>query len=450
MSNTPALLKAGLEMIVSIGKGVIKGLPDFGKSLIKGLSVPFGEAAQEAQKQLASVKDAIKELEQTNGELAGSIADVDAKQREAQKWLSIYDELTGKTELSKTEQEKLNKAVSRLQELFPELGTLIDDESGKWIYNTDQIRDNITALSDRAKAQAYYDAAGEALKNQIILEGELQSATEKRKDAENRKTNLESDLNSLRGITEELAKADREYLAGAKSADQIISGLSDDVKNYAKQNGITIESMRELRDVQSIVTQENFALQDSLRNANEEISNYDQTIADATAGLENYQEQIDYFFRQGDKWIKSAEQIGGNVALGIARGMNQKRGIVIDTGGRLISGAINRMKDVALIRSPSKVTENIIGKNLGLGVVKGFDDVMDEASTRRAFEMHTIFETMKTAGTSITNNNQNSTTNLGGVSVNVYASPDHDANAIARQVIAEMTNAFNSKKAVFA
>ena len=450
MSNTPALLKAGLEMIVSIGKGVIKGLPDFGKSLIKGLSVPFGEAAQEAQKQLASVKDAIKELEQTNGELAGSIADVDAKQREAQKWLDIYDDLTGKTELSKTEQQKLNQAVERLQELYPELGSLIDDESGTWKYNTAQIRDNITALSDRAKAQAYYDAAGEALKNQIILEGELQSATEKRKDAENRKTNLESDLNSLRGITEELAKTDREYLAGAKSADQIISGLSDDVKNYAKQNGITIESMRELRDVQSIVTQENFALQDSLRNANEEISNYDQTIADATAGLEDYQKQIDYFFRQGDKWTAAAQTTGTEIIKGIERGMVAERQSLLKTGTDSINSLISQMKRTAEIKSPSRVTRDEIGKNLGLGIVEGYDDVMTAERTRRSFDMQSIIDAMKTGGTNVTNNNQSATTNLGGVAINVYAAENHDANAIAKQVLAEFTNMYNSKKAVFA
>lgn len=39
---------------------------------------------------------------------------------------------------------------------------------------------------------------------------------------------------------------------------------------------------------------------------------------------------------------------------------------------------------------------------------------------------------------------------MGGIAVNVYASPNQDANAIARQVMAIMQNEYNSKKAVFA
>ena len=39
---------------------------------------------------------------------------------------------------------------------------------------------------------------------------------------------------------------------------------------------------------------------------------------------------------------------------------------------------------------------------------------------------------------------------MGGINVNVYASPNQDANAIARQVMAVMQNEYNAKKAVFA
>ena len=39
---------------------------------------------------------------------------------------------------------------------------------------------------------------------------------------------------------------------------------------------------------------------------------------------------------------------------------------------------------------------------------------------------------------------------MGGIAVNVYASPNQDANAIARQVMAVMQNEYNAKKAVFA
>ena len=43
-----------------------------------------------------------------------------------------------------------------------------------------------------------------------------------------------------------------------------------------------------------------------------------------------------------------------------------------------------------------------------------------------------------------------SVTNVGGVSVVINTTPNQDANAIAQQVIAVMTNELNAKKAVFA
>jgi hypothetical protein len=43
-----------------------------------------------------------------------------------------------------------------------------------------------------------------------------------------------------------------------------------------------------------------------------------------------------------------------------------------------------------------------------------------------------------------------SVTNVGGVSVVINTTPNQDANAIAQQVIAVMTNELNAKRAVFA
>lgn len=208
--------------------------------------------------------------------------------------------------------------------------------------------------------------------------------------------------------------------------------------------------MRDLRDLQSEVTQQNISLQDSIRNASEEIDNYDQTIADATAGLEDYQKQIDFFFRQGDKWAAAATTAGSDIIKGLQSGMIAERQSLMKTGTDSVNALISAMKRTAQISSPSRVTRDEIGKNLGLGIIEGYDDVMSEQRARRSFNMGNIVEAMKTGGTSVTNNNQSATTNMGGVAINVYAAANHDPRAIAQEVMAEFTNIYNSKKAVFA
>ena len=65
------------------------------------------------------------------------------------------------------------------------------------------------------------------------------------------------------------------------------------------------------------------------------------------------------------------------------------------------------------------------------------------------FSLSPVFGEM-TAGGSITNNSTSNTTNLGGVSIKVYARDGESANAIAETVMRKIQNATDQRKAVFA
>ena len=99
---------------------------------------------------------------------------------------------------------------------------------------------------------------------------------------------------------------------------------------------------------------------------------------------------------------------------------------------------LNKIKNFLGINSPSKLFKNMIGKNMALGVVKGWEDVF---SKRNALSMQGVVGAMG----STTN-----TMNLGGVSVNVYAHEGQDANTIATMVMRRMQGAVDARKAVFA
>ena len=61
-----------------------------------------------------------------------------------------------------------------------------------------------------------------------------------------------------------------------------------------------------------------------------------------------------------------------------------------------------------------------------------------------------VQDALKDATGGMTLSGRTTNVDMGGVAVNVYAAPNQDANAIARQVMAVMQNEYNAKKAVFA
>ena len=74
-----------------------------------------------------------------------------------------------------------------------------------------------------------------------------------------------------------------------------------------------------------------------------------------------------------------------------------------------------------------------------MGLAKGIDD-----------NAWRVQDALKDATGGMTLSGKTTNVEMGGIAVNVYASPNQDANAIARQVMAVMQNEYNAKKAVFA
>lgn len=444
--NGPEIIKAGVNLAVSLGKGILQGIKGIGSQLAYDL---LSDTAKEAIENAKQIKEQINGIPGAIDDVKRSVAEADAKREEAQKWIQIFDDLSKKTNLSRDEQEKLKTAVERLNELFPELGLQVDEETGKWNLNTQEIKTNIETLSARARAAAYYDAASEALQNQIKLEQELNAAIDARGPAAANQEKYAASVEKLQPILTELSAAWASATTEGKTTQDVLEGLTSETKKYIEQNGIEIKSVSDLYKAMDAAGKQMREYKQGLADANTEVAAYDDTIKAAKQGISDYQKQIDYFFQKGDDWSSRAARIGAEIANGMIGGMDSRAMAVAAAGGRLVNNAISQMKRIANIHSPSKVTEQLIGKNLALGVVKGFEDVMESQTATRAFDLNTAFDAMSTEP-SVTNNNRNTTNNLGGVNINVYAAQNQSEEGIARAVLNAFTNEFNSKKAVFA
>lgn len=92
--------------------------------------------------------------------------------------------------------------------------------------------------------------------------------------------------------------------------------------------------------------------------------------------------------------INSIKNAGKDLIRGLWQGISDMGGWIGEKIRGFGSGVVDRLKDFFGIHSPSTVMENIIGKNLALGIGKGFEDnikgVNEEITNAMKFESPTV------------------------------------------------------------
>lgn len=437
LGNAPALISAGLEIGWALLKGLLQAVPEMGRQFVKSFDLSMlKDSTVEALNKMDELRQKIADLPKKTDRVADSLGDINAKQREAEHWIEIFDELSKKTNPTAEDTAKLQAAVDKLNELYPELGLKIDEETGKWSHNTQEIRNNIEAMSARYQAEAYYAAASDALKEIATIEAETRGLRQNTKALGNAIDNRKAVQKVYADELLELNKLEYAYQHGAMDVGTYTEALRD--MGYTTR-GDAIARMNELSNAMN-------------KNA-EEINNlqaqYDagkETLDVADARIKQLNGDVEWLFKQGAKWETQAYVIGKQLPAGLVKGIKSGTTEVEKAAGLMMTNAIKRMKAVAQISSPSKVTENLIGKNLALGVIKGWEDVMDPAKLAKAFTLTPVFSAMTAGGTTNTTNN---TTNLGGVSVNVYPASGTNIDALTDAIMIKMQRAVNKRKAVF-
>lgn len=415
-ANLPELISAGLELGWSLIKGVFQAIPNLISGLVDALTgQKLSEAAQACKDKFDEIKAKVEEIPTATERIASALDEVSAKFDEAEYWVKVFENLEKKTDPTAADLEMMQTAADKLNGIFPELGVQIDKDTGKWNMNATAIRKSIAALKDRYEAEAYFSAAQESRTEAARMEGERRA--------------LETQAEELQGKIQKLIEVREQIFA------DIAAGGEVDLGQIASLNA-------ELYD-----------LQDQLYSVNGTLNEYDKGINKLNDSAEYLQEQgmaklqtaIENTNKSFKKGVVNARAdgkiIGTEYVDGVVEGLGSNQGILFNRARKLMKDTVNTMKDAAQIHSPSKLTENLIGKNLALGVIKGWEDVFNGSRMRNAFSLQGAFSSMGTTS---------NTMNLGGVSLNVYAREGQDANAIADMVMRKMQSAVNSKKAVFA
>lgn len=374
IANTPKLIEYGTKIAGSLVKGILEGIPKLLKGVYDGLkglfSTPISEDVQIAQNELDELKKSLEGVGTETEEMFEGFRKADTAAREAEYWLGIFDKLKDKTQKTAGEQALLNKAVDELNGIIPNLGLKIDEETGKWNLNTSEIRANIKAMVDRARAEVYYDKIKADMEQLIELEGQLG-------DEQAKLNKLMSNRDAISTSIELNAALTREANTIKTSGSNLVTqwnSASDALRTYAESVGVTTDNFYGWDQVIGYLTEDQIGLKKELKDANTLVGIQKDKVETLEGGIQGLNAEIDDFSNKAQNALKAAEKVGNALGDGVVKGIKAKYKEIRQAAGDASSIAIKAMKDVAQIQSPSKVARKEVGQMIGEGVILGMRD----------------------------------------------------------------------------
>lgn len=144
-------------------------------------------------------------------------------------------------------------------------------------------------------------------------------------------------------------------------------------------------------------------------------------------------------------WLRElpgrAISLGSNIVKGIFNGIKNAGAWLYDKLRGWVDGVVGWIKDFFGIHSPSKVFADEVGKFIPPGITLGVEQAMPRAMRDMGEELSALSALPVGGGT---------TTNMGGVVLNVYGAEGQDVNALADAVMYRLQHAVERREAVFA
>lgn len=139
--------------------------------------------------------------------------------------------------------------------------------------------------------------------------------------------------------------------------------------------------------------------------------------------------------------MASIGEVGSQLVHGLFAGISNAASWLYDKLRGWVSDVLGWVKGLFGIHSPSKVFANEIGKFIPPGITLGVEQAMPRAMRDMGAELSALSALPMGGGT---------TTNMGGVVLNVYGAEGQDVNALADAVMYRLQHAVERREAVFA
>lgn len=135
----------------------------------------LGDAIGNVQVDADSVTQSLIDLNKSIGD---TFSEVETNGAKLDQYVSIINDLAGKSNLSSTEQYRLAEAVKGYNEITGDSVSVTDAENGKLSESTQKLQENAEKWKANAEAKALSSAASKYLEQEIKTQGELTLATD--------------------------------------------------------------------------------------------------------------------------------------------------------------------------------------------------------------------------------------------------------------------------------
>ena len=394
--NLPSLVEGGFNLITGLAQGIWDGigsLADGIKSGLKGsMSEPMITESDEVLGIIDNIKSKVDEVNEHIGSMPDKLAEIDADFKMAEYWVDIFDNLSKKTKLTTEEQAQLQIAIEELNKLLPEGQKIVQDDTGQWSANTEEIRKNIEVLKERAKAEAEAEYIKELYKDILHLqrertevEGKIAEKQAQQKELTEQVVHYKYALQEVTWALDDVREAVRNGDVATIDWKQTWDNLPQSVKDVGKQIGVT--SLDGVGDLGKLYN----AIQDIL-GSEYDGSGLEGALAQNKAdilGLEGALKEVDKTIGSTQSALNGmygdAYSSGRQVGAGLAAGMSSMRATVRSAASALASAATVGVGRTLLIASPSKVMRKM-GEFATEGLALGIEDTEKLSMVRHAGE----------------------------------------------------------------
>lgn len=147
-------------------------------------------------------------------------------------------------------------------------------------------------------------------------------------------------------------------------------------------------------------------------------------------------------------------EVGSNLIKGLWEGIQNMTSWIADKIKGFGESVVNGLKSFFGIASPSKLMENVIGKNLALGIAEGFDDEIDNVEADMVKDMNDLTGNMSATVTAYGAQasgmiDESTTFNGGNITLNVYGAEGQNVNELAEVIAVKLENMTRRKRVIY-
>lgn len=434
--------KSAGEMISKIGEyipQVLSAAIEFGKGLTDGFAQGLGlkaKAIEESEAVKTTLSEIQTSVDETKSDLEGmktALSDIDTEYNQLQNWVTVFEELSSKTTLTKDEELLLKTAIEELNAVLPDTQQIVQDETGKWVANTSEIKKNIEQLRQRAKAEALQDYTKKLYQDIWDLQQKRVQAEKDLYEAQSHQDEVREQLVrhkvALAEISDALKDVDENTLvwqASSFDVQAVWDQMPASVKEFAKTMGIeSPQTVQDLMDIKAGLEEvlgteyDGSGLEGMYAQSKADTEALQQGIDDIDTTIEETKAAmnaaIDDIYNSGaeagdafadglgskEETVKLAAQRlrdvaksgvaadlyaeGLNAAQGLASGLSAGQGSVSVAAQGLASAVRSGVTKKLMIKSPSRVMMEV-GEFATEGLALGIEDEDKLNMVRRASE----------------------------------------------------------------